>query len=65
MGNDFNLKTQNLITLFLRGVSLFSGQIHPNVYFTFNRICKFAGTNNFLQIRDAYFDLSFDAKEYQ
>jgi hypothetical protein len=27
--------------------------------------CKFtcAGTNNFLQIRDAYFDLSFDAKK--
>jgi hypothetical protein len=35
------------------------------VYFTFSRILQVhpTGTNNFLQIRDAYFDLSFDAKK--
>lgn len=45
---------------------VFSGQIHPNVYFYIQP--DFAsspgtGVNNFVQLRDAYFDLSFDTKK--
>jgi len=45
---------------------VFSGQIHPNVYFYIQpdiASSPSTGVNNFLQIRDAYFDLSFDAKK--
>jgi hypothetical protein len=45
---------------------VFSGQIHPNVYFYIQPDLASSpgpGVNNFLQIRDAYFDLSFDAKK--
>ncbi|WP_281310727.1 porin [Flavobacterium flavigenum] len=56
--------------LFVRRARLvFSGQVHPNVFFYFQP--DFAsspgtGLNNFVQIRDLYFDLSFDKKrEYR
>ncbi|UQD55316.1 porin [Flavobacterium sp. K5-23] len=53
--------------LFLRrGRIIFSGQVHPNVYFYIQpdfASSPATGVNNFLQIRDAYFDLSFDAKK--
>ena len=45
---------------------VFSGQIHPNVYFYIQpdiASSPSTGVNNFLQLRDAYFDLSFDAKK--
>lgn len=48
---------------------VFSGQIHPNVYFYIQpdfASSPATGVNNFAQIRDAYFDLSFDKnKEYR
>lgn len=56
--------------LFIRRARLvFSGQVHPNVFFYFQP--DFAsspsnGIQNFVQIRDLYFDLSFDKKrEYR
>jgi hypothetical protein len=45
---------------------IFSGQIHPNVYFYIQpdlASSPATGVNNFVQLRDAYFDLSFDAKK--
>ncbi|MBE0391802.1 porin [Flavobacterium sp. PL002] len=45
---------------------VFSGQIHPNVYFYIQpdlASSPSSGVNNFLQLRDAYFDLSFDKKK--
>lgn len=53
---------------FLRRARLvFSGQILPNVYFYFQpdfaSSVSGGGGNNFAQIRDAYFDLSFDKKK--
>ena len=53
--------------LFIRRARLvFSGQVHPNVFFYFQP--DFAsspgtGIHNFVQIRDLYFDLSFDKKK--
>lgn len=51
---------------FIRRARLvFSGQILPNVYFYFQpdfASSPASGVNNFAQIRDAYFDLSFDKK---
>lgn len=51
---------------FIRRARLvFSGQILPNVYFYFQpdfASAPSSGVNNFAQIRDAYFDLSFDKK---
>ncbi|TDE01391.1 porin [Flavobacterium sandaracinum] len=48
---------------------VFSGQVHPNVYFYIQpdfASSPSSGVNNFAQIRDAYFDLSFDKKrEYR
>jgi len=44
---------------------VFSGQIHPNVYFYFQpdfASSPTSGVNHFAQLRDAYFDLSFDKK---
>lgn len=53
--------------LFIRRARIvFSGQIHPNVYFYIQpdfASSPISGTNNFAQIRDAYFDLSFDSKK--
>ncbi|WP_413999988.1 porin [Flavobacterium sp. W1B] len=50
--------------LFLRRARIvFSGQIHPNVYFYIQpdfASSPSTGVNNFVQLRDAYFDLSFD-----
>lgn len=49
-----------------RGRLVFSGQVHPNVYFYVQpdfASSPASGTNNFVQLRDAYFDLSFDAKK--
>lgn len=56
--------------LFIRRARLvFSGQIHPNVFFYFQpdfASSPSSGVNNFVQIRDIYFDLSFDKKrEYR
>lgn len=56
--------------LFLRRARIvFSGQIHPNVYFYFQpdfASSVSSGVNNFAQIKDAYFDISFDnKKEYR
>ncbi|MCV9929280.1 OprO/OprP family phosphate-selective porin [Flavobacterium sp. LS1R49] len=56
--------------LFIRRARLvFSGQIHPNVYFYFQpdfASSPSTGINNFVQIRDIYFDVSFDSKrEYR
>ena len=52
--------------LFIRRARLvFSGQILPNVYFYFQpdfASSPSGGVNNFAQLRDAYFDLSFDKK---
>ncbi len=52
---------------FLRRARIvFSGQIHPNVYFYIQpdfASAPVSGVNNFAQIRDAYFDLSFDTKK--
>ncbi|WP_026708837.1 porin [Flavobacterium frigidarium] len=45
---------------------VFSGQITPNVYFYIQpdlASSPGSGVNNFLQLRDAYFDLSFDKKK--
>jgi hypothetical protein len=53
--------------LFIRRARIvFSGQIHPNVYFYIQpdfASSPTSGVNNFAQIRDAYFDLSFYAKK--
>jgi len=56
--------------LFIRRARLvFSGQVHPNVFFYFQpdfASSPSSGINNFVQIRDLYFDLSFDKKrEYR
>lgn len=56
--------------LFVRRARLvFSGQVHPNVFFYFQpdfASSPSSGVNNFVQIRDLYFDLSFDKKrEYR
>ncbi|AOW08341.1 porin [Flavobacterium gilvum] len=55
---------------FIRRARLvFSGQILPNLYFYFQpdfASSPSSGVNNFAQLRDAYFDLSFDKKrEYR
>ncbi|PKB16327.1 porin [Flavobacterium sp. 5] len=55
---------------FIRRARLvFSGQIFPNLYFYFQpdfASSPSSGVNNFVQLRDAYFDLSFDKKrEYR
>ncbi|MWB93420.1 porin [Flavobacterium sp. GA093] len=55
---------------FIRRARLvFSGQIHSNVYFYFQpdfASSPVTGLQNFAQIRDAYFDVSFDKKrEYR
>jgi hypothetical protein len=48
---------------------IFSGQVHPNVYFYIQPDFASApatGVLNFAQLRDAYFDVSFDTKrEYR
>lgn len=48
---------------------IFSGQVHPNVYFYIQpdfASSPSSGVNNFGQLRDAYFDLSIDKKrEYR
>lgn len=48
---------------------VFSGQIHPNVYFYIQpdfASSPSSGVNNFAQLRDAYVDVSFDKKrEYR
>jgi len=53
--------------LFIRRARLvFSGQVHPNVFFYFQpdfASSPSSGVNNFVQIRDLYFDLSFDKKK--
>ncbi len=53
--------------LFIRRARLvFSGQVHPNVFFYFQpdfASSPISGVNNFVQIRDLYFDLSFDKKK--
>jgi len=56
--------------LFIRRARLvFSGQVHPNVFFYFQpdfASSPSSGINNFVQIRDIYFDVSFDSKrEYR
>ncbi|WP_163410097.1 porin [Flavobacterium ajazii] len=56
--------------LFIRRARLvFSGQVHPNVFFYFQpdfASSPSSGINNFVQIRDLYFDVSFDKKrEYR
>lgn len=56
--------------LFIRRARLvFSGQVHPNVFFYFQpdfASSPSTGVQNFVQIRDLYFDLSFDKKrEYR
>jgi len=56
--------------LFIRRARLvFSGQVHPNVFFYFQpdfASSPSSGIQNFVQIRDLYFDLSFDKKrEYR
>jgi hypothetical protein len=52
---------------FIRRARLvFSGQIHPNVFFYIQpdfASSPGSGLNNFAQLRDAYFDLSFDKKK--
>ena len=52
---------------FIRRARLvFSGQIHPNVYIYIQpdlASSPASGVNHFMQIRDAYFDLSFDKKK--
>ncbi|WP_281231698.1 porin [Flavobacterium gelatinilyticum] len=53
--------------LFIRRARLiFSGQVHPNVFFYFQpdfASSPSTGVQNFVQIRDLYFDLSFDKKK--
>jgi hypothetical protein len=53
--------------LFIRRARLvFSGQVHPNVFFYFQpdfASSPATGIQNFVQIRDLYFDLSFDKKK--
>jgi hypothetical protein len=53
--------------LFIRRARLvFSGQVHPNVFFYFQpdfASSPSTGIQNFVQIRDLYFDLSFDKKK--
>lgn len=53
--------------LFIRRARLvFSGQVHPNVFFYFQpdfASSPSTGINNFVQIRDIYFDISFDPKK--
>lgn len=60
-----NVKSNN--GFFIRRARIvFSGQIHPNVYFYIQpdfASSPATGVNNFVQLRDAYFDLSFDAKK--
>ncbi|SFD40377.1 porin [Flavobacterium phragmitis] len=56
--------------LFIRRARLvFSGQVHPNVFFYFQpdfASSPSTGIQNFVQIRDLYFDLSFDKlREYR
>lgn len=52
-----------------RARMIFFGQIHPNVYFYIQpdlASSPSTGVNSFAQIRDAYFDVSFDKKrEYR
>lgn len=52
---------------FIRRARLvFSGQIHPNVYIYIQpdfASSPASGVNHFVQLRDAYFDLSFDKKK--
>jgi hypothetical protein len=52
---------------FIRRARLvFSGQVHPNVFFYFQpdfASSPSSGVNHFVQLRDAYFDLSFDVKK--
>ena len=52
---------------FIRRARLvFSGQVHPNVFFYFQpdfASSPSSGINNFVQIRDIYFDISFDPKK--
>ncbi|MDR7209762.1 porin [Flavobacterium piscis] len=53
--------------LFIRRARLvFSGQVHPSVYFYFQpdfASSPVSGLQHFAQIRDAYFDVSFDKKK--
>lgn len=45
---------------------IFSGQVHPNVYIYIQpdfASAPASGVNHFFQVRDAYFDLSFDAQK--
>lgn len=56
--------------LFIRRARLvFSGQVHPNLFFYFQPdfgSSPSTGVQNFVQIRDLYFDISFDKKrEYR
>jgi len=65
---DLDAKANN--GLFIRRARLvFSGQVHPNVFFYFQpdfASSPSTGIQNFVQIRDLYFDLSFDKKrEYR
>ena len=49
-----------------RARMIFSGQVHPNVYIYIQpdfASSPSSGVNHFAQLRDAYFDLSFDAKK--
>jgi hypothetical protein len=57
-------KTQrSLIMDFSKKGALYFGQVHPNVYFTFNLILQVhMELIIFSSAKDAYFDLSFDAK---
>ncbi|HTG65522.1 MAG TPA: porin [Flavobacterium sp.] len=52
--------------LFIRRARLvFSGQVHPNVFIYIQpdfASSPASGVNHFVQLRDAYFDLSFDKK---
>ncbi|WP_264535292.1 OprO/OprP family phosphate-selective porin [Flavobacterium sp. N1736] len=62
---DPNARANN--GLFIRRARLvFSGQVHPNVFFYFQpdfASSPSTGIQNFVQIRDLYFDLSFDKKK--
>jgi hypothetical protein len=49
-----------------RARMVFSGQVHPNVYIYIQpdfASSPASGVNHFVQLRDAYFDLSFDTKK--
>jgi hypothetical protein len=49
-----------------RARMVFSGQVHPNVYIYIQpdfASSPASGVNHFVQLRDLYFDLSFDAKK--